>query len=137
MRTPLTTPCIRRTAESEGEAAPLDRTRAAAYRALAARANYLALDRPDLAFAAKECCRRMASPSTLDWAALVRLARYVAGNPRLTYDFPWQDEVWALGTWVDTDFAGCLTTRKSTSGGLTARGAHLLKHWSTTQKTIA
>ena len=34
---------------------------------------------------------------------------------------------------VDTDFAGCLATRRSTSGGAALRGSHLIKHWSTTQ----
>merc|ERR1712020_640162 len=65
------------------------------------------------------------------------LTRYLAGRPRLVYDYPWQDEVSVVDAWVDTDFAGCLRTRKSTSGGMAARGAHLLKHWSSTQKTIA
>ena len=37
---------------------------------------------------------------------------------------------------VDTDFAGCYVTRKSTSGGVLYRGAHKVKHWSTTQKCI-
>ena len=41
-----------------------------------------------------------------------------------------------IDTWVDTDFAGCLTTRKSASGGMAIRGGHLIKHWSSTQKTI-
>jgi hypothetical protein len=37
---------------------------------------------------------------------------------------------------VDTDFAGCLKTRKSTSGGCALLGSHLIKHWSTTQKVV-
>ena len=37
---------------------------------------------------------------------------------------------------TDTDFAGCLATRKSTSGGCVMRGKHLLKHWSSTQKAV-
>ena len=41
-----------------------------------------------------------------------------------------------LKTSVDTDFAGCLSTRRSTSGGLTRRGGHLIKHWSNTQSTV-
>ena len=39
--------------------------------------------------------------------------------------------------YVDTDFAGCIETRKSTSGGCIVVGSHLVKHWSSTQKTIA
>ena len=38
---------------------------------------------------------------------------------------------------VDTDFAGCRVTRRSTNGGTMMRGTHCLKHWSTTQPTIA
>eukprot|EP00969_Alexandrium_andersonii_P191678 8465813-Alexandrium_andersonii.AAC.1 len=44
-------------ADSESVAA-LQQQEASQYRALAARANYLSMDRPDLSFAAKECCRR-------------------------------------------------------------------------------
>merc|ERR1739836_200955 len=35
---------------------------ATAYRAMAARANFLAIDRPDIAFSVKELCRRMSAP---------------------------------------------------------------------------
>ena len=59
----------------------------------------------------------MASPSTLGWAALVRLARYLAGRPRLVYAFPWQDPGVGLSTCMGTDWAGCALTRKSTAGG--------------------
>ena len=106
----------------------LNPERLRSYRALAARANYLSLDRPDIAFAAKECCRRMTNATDVDWKALVRIARYLAGRPRLVYRFGWVDEDEGLRTFVDTDFAGCVITRKSTSGGLCCRGAHVLKH---------
>ena len=38
---------------------------------------------------------------------------------------------------VDTDFGGCQTTRRSTSGGVATIGGHTIKHWSITQTTIA
>ena len=41
-----------------------------------------------------------------------------------------------MRVYVDTDFAGCKNTRRSTSGGCAIRGTHLLKHWSSTQKTV-
>ena len=78
----------------------------------------------------------MAEPSSLDWAALTRLTRYLAGRPRLVYAFPWQDPGVGLQAFVDTDFAGCVLTRKSTSGGVCVRGSHLIKHWSNTQKPL-
>ena len=38
---------------------------------------------------------------------------------------------------VDTDYAGCKKTRKSTSGGVAMIGGHMIKSWSTTQAVIA
>ena len=38
---------------------------------------------------------------------------------------------------VDTDFAGCLTTRKSTNGGIITLGEHCIKAWSSNQPVIA
>ena len=37
----------------------------------------------------------------------------------------------------DSDHAGCLRTRKSTSGGMVRWGTHVLKWWSKTQPTLA
>ena len=115
---------------------PLSPAEVTLYRATAARANYLALDRPDLAFAAKEACRRMSAPTCGDLQALRRLCRYLLGAPRLVYHFAWQTPGAPLSVYCDTDFAGCPLTRRSTSGGCALRGAHLLKHWSVTQKAI-
>eukprot|EP00969_Alexandrium_andersonii_P287494 12709973-Alexandrium_andersonii.AAC.1 len=52
---------------------------------LAARANYLGVDRPDLGFSATERCRRMSAPTSKERAALVRLARYLIRRPRRAY----------------------------------------------------
>ena len=106
------------------------------YRALAARANYLSLDRPDISYASKECCRHMSAPTHGDWKVLRRVARYLIRHPRLVYNFPWQVAS-ELDVFVDTDFAGCIQTRRSTSGGCAKLEQHLLKHWSTTQKVLA
>ena len=42
-----------------------------------------------------------------------------------------------LEIYVDMDHAGCLETRKSTSGGIIMHGCHGLKTWSATQQVIA
>ena len=65
----------------------VDETR---YRALVARANYLALDRVDIAFSAKELAKSMPKPSEGDWTRLKRLGRYFAGRPRMQIMFKWQ-----------------------------------------------
>jgi hypothetical protein len=105
------------------------------FRSYAARANYLALDRPDLSQATKELCRRMSSPRAADLQALLRVARYLVGAPRLVYEYPWQRSP-VLRAFSDSDFAGCVTSRLSTSGGAAMLGTHLLKHWASTQKKI-
>jgi hypothetical protein len=113
----------------------LDERGKTAFRSGVARANYLAMDRPDMAFAAKELCRRMAAPRQCDMHALTRLARYARSEPRTVSEYRWQDEC-GVRVYADTDFAGCLLTRKSTSGGCALRGTHLIKHWSSTQKVV-
>ena len=55
----------------------LDDAQITKYRALVARANYLAVDRGDIAFGVKELARCMSSPSRQDWERLWRLARYL------------------------------------------------------------
>ena len=117
----------------EGEAETLDAENTTLYRACAARANYLSQDRPDIAFAAKECCRRMSAPTVMDMKALRRIAAHLIGRPRLVYSYEWQrSEDAKLCIYADTDFAGCLATRRSTTSGCAMVGSCLVKHWSST-----
>ena len=48
------------------------------YRSIAARANYLAADRPDIMYSVKELCRRMDRPTKMHWHKLKRLWRYLS-----------------------------------------------------------
>ena len=123
--------------ESKGEI--LTPSEATLFRALAARANYLAMDRPECAYATKELCRFFATPTKTGVEQLKRLIRYLASAPRLVWHFGTHTsaEPSDLNVFVDTDFAGCQVTRRSTSGGAACRGNHLIKHWSTTQATVA
>ena len=108
-------------------------------RAIAARANYLSLDRPDIQFATKELCRGFACPNRRDYDKLRRLGRYLLGAPRMVWTFAFQDHESELDTmkmYTDTDFAGCPTTRRSTSGGVTMRGRHCIRAYSKTQTTV-
>jgi hypothetical protein len=120
-------------APSEEEDLPDDLARL--FRSFAARANYLALDRPDIAQATKELCRRMSAPKVVDLRALSRVARYLVGACRIVYEYPWQRGP-VLSAYTDSDFAGCTASRLSTSGGAVLLGTHLLKHWASTQKKI-
>lgn len=107
------------------------------YRSIAARANYLALDRADLQFAAKRCAKGMANPTVQDWHHLKRLGRYLIRRPRLEQVFEWQVRPKDLLVETDSDWAGDHSTRKSTTGGCIFLGRHCVKSWSKDQSVIA
>ena len=69
--------------------------------------------------------------------ALRRVVRYLVGAPRIVWEYPFQEQVSDFQIYVDTDVGGCHTTRRSTNGGAMMHGSHLIKHWSTTQTTVA
>ena len=130
----LTKPYVRELLDEE----PLSESESRRFRALAARANYLAQDRADIQFAVKEACRDMASPSTASWTVLKRIARYLLSYPRLIWKFDAHDQDMSdAHVFSDSDWAGRLKTRKSTSGGVVMLGGAALKHWSSTQSSIA
>ena len=120
----------------------LEPMEATAFRALSARGNYLAADRPDVAFSAKELCREFSRPNQNSFHKLKRLARYLLSHKRLVYKYDWSDAQHSssdgvFDIFVDTDFAGCGQTRRSTSGGAVMNGDHCIKHWSVTQSTLS
>ena len=115
----------------------LSKSQASLYRSIVTRINYLAQDRSDLQFSGKELARQMQSPTEFDWQRLKRVGRYLVGRPRMELVFRWQKHVSHLNCYVDSDFAGCLRTRKSTNGGCLMHGSRCLKSWSSNQSVIA
>ena len=79
----------------------------------------------------------MANPRQSHWDRLVRLAKYLKGRMRYAIKFARQVGVHSINTFGDSDFAGEVDTRKSTSGGMMCIGDHMIKSWSTTQSLIA
>ena len=107
------------------------------YRALAARAMFLAQDRTDIGFAVKELSRKMSKPRGMDTKDLKSLGRYLIGRGRMVLEFRRQGRNSIVDVWSDTDYAGCPETRQSTSGGSVMLGSHMIKGWSTAQAVIA
>ena len=67
----------------EEEEEPLDKRESTNYRAVAARANYLAMDRADIQYATKEICRGMSAPTRGDLRKLRRMGRYLVEKRRV------------------------------------------------------
>ncbi len=132
----VTTPGVKANKQELADDADLPQHLHTAFRGAAARSNYIAADRIDAQYACKEVCRWMAKPSVQAWKALKRICRYLNGLPRLTYTYR-QQVVSCIDVYTDTDWAGCPRTRKSTSGGCVVLGRHTVKHWSSTQTSVA
>ena len=121
----------------EGGDEELEAKQATKFRRGAAMLNYMSQDRPDLSFASKEISRGMAKPTEKDVVKLKRAIRYLAGHRRKSIKHIFQDSPKHIKAYSDSDWAGCVKTRKSTSGGILMYGIHLLHHWSSTQSVVA
>ena len=100
------TPGVKPQPHQVAEEQPLPENEHTKYRGQAARSNYLAADRVDILFCAKEVCRFMANPTDLANASLKRMCRYLRGRPRMVWKYPYQ-RVDKLEVYTDTDWAGC------------------------------
>ena len=110
------------------------------FRALSARCNFLSQDRGDIQYSSKELCREFSVPNRNSYNRLKRTCRYLVGTPRLVHIYKWGTGVEdsdCFDLYVDTDFAGCKETRRSTSGGVVLLDGRLVKQWSKTQSTLA
>ena len=131
-------PGVKSSSTEEESSQPLVGESITLYRSGAARCNYLSVDRPDIPFETKELCRKMSCPTELDMVALKHRCRYLKGKPRLVQHIPGRVfPAWELQVFVDSDWAGCRRTRKSTNGGCLMLHGACLKTWSTTQAVRA
>ena len=134
----VTTPIVKEPASTATEEQPpLDKSRAAVFRSSCMRAAYLSIDRYDLQYCAKEAAREMHCPSERGWGIMKRMARYLLGSPRLITTYTRQHMPHRLDIYTDSDHAGCLRTRKSTSSINVLHGTHCIKTVAATQSTIA
>ena len=116
--------------ENAHEEAELTNDECKAFRMLAARLNYMAQDNLWLQFPAKEICRNMANPKRHDFLKVKRVVRFLKGMGEVMLKYKWQseDEAQNIEAYVDSDWAGCRTTQRSTtSGGVLTVGQHIVR----------
>ena len=137
----VTTPPVKKRLEDVLTTSPqLDALQTRKYRSVVMRAAYLSQDRPGLSYSTKELARDMQKPTEQSMTNLKRLGRYLKKPPRLVQLFVEQTStthVVRLDVCGDSDHAGCLKTRKSTTGMVLMRDAHCLKVPSHTPSTIS
>ncbi len=102
----------------EGSDEELSREEAFHYRPQVMRAAHYGVDRPEIQYATNELANEMAKkPKRSSLQRLKRLGRYLLRVPRVALLLAWRPKLDnVLVVEVDADFAGCLTSRKSSSG---------------------
>ncbi|GKA11183.1 retrovirus-related pol polyprotein from transposon TNT 1-94 [Tanacetum coccineum] len=105
---------------------PVDQTK---YRSMVGALMYLIASRPDIVHATCYCARYQARPTKKHLKEFKRIFWYLMNtiNMGLWY---LKDTGFELTAFLDSDYAGCLDSRKSTSGGIQFLGGDKLVNWS-------
>ena len=122
---------------------PLDKEEHAKFRTAVGKLLWLAFVRPDCSYDVKELSRDVKGPTLESLAKLKHLLRYLNGTRltvlRLRPTIMLSDWKTSLDVmvYVDSDWAGCPKTRKSTSGSIVQLLGASVVHTSRTQATVA
>ncbi|GAU24969.1 hypothetical protein TSUD_312040 [Trifolium subterraneum] len=108
---------------------------AKSYKQMVGSLMYLLATRPDLAFAVCLVARFMERPTEMHTAAIKRIMRYVKGTVGLGIMYKRTDDNLQLHGWSDSDYAGDLDDRKSTSGYVFMLGSGAIS-WSSRKQPI-
>ena len=130
---PVATPFTRDT----GKGQELNVTKKAIYMSGSGLLRYIALDRVDVVFATKEVRSRTAKADVLALLFLKRVARYLVGHREVAMSYPYQDNPPQIDCYTDTDWAGDVTARLSSTAGALMHWPQWLEGWSVTQKVRA
>ncbi|GJW65179.1 retrovirus-related pol polyprotein from transposon TNT 1-94 [Tanacetum coccineum] len=106
------------------------------YRSKIGSLMYLTSSRPDLVQAVCYCARYQARPTQKHLKEVKRIFKYLKGTINMGLWYP-KDSGFELTAFSDADHAGCLDTRKSTSGGIQFLGDKLVSWMSKKQKCTA
>ena len=115
---PVATPIVSRLSNAD-RGNDLSKEDHAQYRVIVGSLLYLSCwTRPDISFAVSELSRFVADPGDIHMKAAKRVLRYLKGTRDLGLRFtrPERDKLNQLWGYVDSDWAGCPDSRKSTTG---------------------
>jgi hypothetical protein len=119
--------------KSDG-AAEADKT---LYRSVIGSLRYLVNTRPDIAFAVGIASRFMENPSATHWSIVKQIIRYVQGTLGYGCSYKKGEGVPVLVGYSDSDHAGDLDDRKSTTGMVFFLGKNLITWCSQKQSVVA
>ena len=106
------------------------------YRQIAGALQWLTITRPDIAHAVQQVCLHMHDPRDSHLALVKRVLRYVQGIADHGLHIPVSKSL-DIVAYSDADWAGCLDTRRSTSGYCIYLGDALVSWSSKRQATVS
>nr|GEV08115.1 retrovirus-related Pol polyprotein from transposon TNT 1-94 [Tanacetum cinerariifolium] len=119
------TPMATKHLDADLSGTPVDQTK---YHSMVKALMYLTASRPDIMHATCYCARYQAKPTKKHFTAVKRIFRYLKDTIHMGLWYS-KDTGFELTAFLDLDHAGCLDSRKSTSGGIQFLGGEKLASW--------
>nr|GEV83664.1 retrovirus-related Pol polyprotein from transposon TNT 1-94 [Tanacetum cinerariifolium] len=120
------TPMATKHLDADLSGTPVDQTK---YQSMVGALMYLTTSRPDIVHATCYCARYQAKPTEKHLTAVKRIFRYLKDTIHMGLWYP-KDTGFELAAFSNLNHAGCLDSRKSTSGGIQFLGGDKLVNWS-------
>jgi len=105
------------------------------YRGMIGSLLYLSASRPDIIFSVCMCARYQSNSKESHLSAVKRIMRYLLGTINLGLWYP-KNSSYNLVGYSNSDFVGCKTDRKSTSGTCHFIGSALVSWYSKRQNSV-
>ena len=95
------------------------------YRSVVGALQYLSLTRPDISFCVNKVCQFMSSPTSIHWAAVKRILRYLHDTIDMGLCFT-KSSTYLLSAFLDADWCENPDDRRSTGGYAIFFGGNLI-----------
>ena len=119
---PITTPMVFKDKSTSSDDDHVD---ISAYQSIVGVLQYLTFTRPDIVYAVNRACQHFNNPTFANMKAVKRILRYLKGTQQFGLRYLSQSPISLYG-FSDADWAGCPTTRRSTTGFCVFLGANCI-----------
>jgi hypothetical protein len=109
---------------------------ATAYRSVVGGLQYLTLTRPDISFAVNKVCQYLHAPTTVHWATVKRILRYLKHTMEIGLKICKSSSL-LVSAFSDADWAGDQDDRRSTGGYAVFLGSNLISWSARKQSTVS